>query len=1232
MAEVITPPVDEFAGFEDAPVDEFAGFEDAPIPGDVFSNFPDADDLDVRSVEDLNADRNTFSPKEYYAANPNVASDPAKLAKLLDVYRRRDKEGLDAAQVAKSAVTEALPTAGKILGGVRDLAKAGIELSVQPLVTAAGAIFTGDIFSRQRSEALFEEQRNRMKKAVAEGAAASELSATGLADLARTGLRKFASRDSSLGLQGTGLSKEDVTGEPKPEKTDQELLQQLASDVEFGKQLSEIAQGRGETAKAIGLDAETLSKEGIELRPEVIERLSLVDPLTIVGTGGLFMGVTGAGKTVFTAASRAAAQKMVDRLGAAAAKAATAPLRAAGSAAELTGAVTKKISPFLSTAGTVAGVVSGDFSSAASGYIAGQAARRVLPKVGTALEASGRAAKNVANTVANSTTFQKALVGAAEGGAAAAPFVAATDDDKTAGAILGAGIGLGAGVGGVIGAKQGVAQRVSNRQLVPKDIAYPPTESKGYGLNENLDVAHAEAIQTLPQSSQNTINSFRESVRELGGEVYVLDPEFFEQSLLELAERSKGEALTGPESTAVRAQAADQGGYFDATLPGPDGQSRRAIFLNNSGNPVAHETGHLFHSLLSPERQADLAATARQVYTPEQISQFKANYEQRFGQAISEDRAINELVADNFSQLFQNTPISEISTPAPLLTKIGQQITGAAESLGLDLTAGVRTEMGTPSSLRFNNVLRDTAREILQPGSRPPTVEPITPAAPARPEPISLTEAAQTLSALPEPAPEIPVVRRAEPASTQTAARRPKLAVEPAKPVEVAAAAEARTIADEAPTGIPVGGTKSPRELLGTIAESIANQEGVKINYLSAPDEPAAAISSNRDIRRAIIELNRDSPPARRKLWEKNFVPDKVIKTKAGKYQIQGLAPEVFASNAHKMAKFMSEVPDAGLLSPYPIDPKTKTFTEAGWQQLFDAAQTVSHNHARGYTGTGEQLVVPRSVTEAGGYAPPIKGDPKPLPQAEADFVNLLLNFRLPDTPRITAGKRPLNIQGQDISAATKPGRIRKPVQAREKFSGPEAESQNIVGREILEVNPLRNQLEQAAQNAGVAMPSLIEAIQRLNLERIKEVVGTPEQPALRANTLTASAGFQPKLTADKVAGFSPDEFRAWAAMQPGGFTRTAWDVGLAAPDRPFVDSLKTRADEFGDRVEKARVNLRTGDMATMIQRLEDMQILAMQTQFFTEAHEAAVGIGSAVKRLLEENPNYVPPFPQMTP
>jgi hypothetical protein len=1097
-------PADPFAGLEaKAPTaevpDPFAGLEQFQDP---FSGLQQADDLDLRSVEDLDADRDKFSPVEYFATNPDVAKEPAKLAKLLEVRRRRDKEGLKAGQVIKEAAKEAVPTVGKIFGGLRDLTAGAINVGIQPAANLVGSIFTGDIFDPQMRRELAAETKRVQIKGVAESAAGTELSATGLSDLARTGLRKL---DAAAGEAAVS-----ELGEPPVEKSDQQLLQEMSADVEFGKQLKEVASGKGEAAKTLGLDADTLAKEGIVLNPEVIERLSLVDPLTIIAAGGVFKAVNTAGNVVFTAATRAAAENTLGKL---LARGVTSPITAAGKGIELTGAASRKLAPLAPAAGAVSGLMGGGgLPGAAGGHFAGQAIRTGLKKiVAPPLEFVGQKVQQFGNVLAGSKTFQTALAGAAEGAAAGAPLAALSDDDKTAGAILGAGALLGGGAKGIVSAAEAPGRFISGAKLGPQDFAFPKTSSKAYGIEPALDAVHAETIKTLPEASQNSINAFRETVRDLGGEIYVLSPDVFEQTLLENAERTKGGPLTAPELAQLR-DVTDAQGYFDTSLPAADGKTRRAVILNSNAAEVTHEVGHLFKSMLAPERQAELIQAARDSYTPEQIQAYKADYESRLKRPVSESYILEELIAENFSQLFKNAPIRSLKTPPTLLKKVGRAITDFAEELGLDLTAQAKTPAGAPSSLRLNDVVRDAAREVLSP--RPlETPALVTP----RPKPVSLSEAARELGPLVEradvPAEAVfrrPIVEKLPPKSQQKAVIEEAPIVEAAAP-EVAVIEEARNIAAEAPTEPYVGGTRSPRELLGQIAESIATKEGILPNYLSAPDEPAAAISSNRDVRRDLIEFHRTAPAEARALWPKTFFPEKIVKTKGGKYQVQGWAPEVFASNAHKLAKFLAETPEAEALVSYAIDAKTKTFTPEAWQELYSDTQRAVQNYASGATGAGEPLVVPKSVTEAGGFAPPVRPGAKPLEQGKADLINFLFGFKLPETPRLQKGKMSQNAMGQLVSAATKPGRVEPPVRPRGEFTGPEAARQGIEGMQIAEVNPLRNQLEKAAQTAGKPMPSLIEAWQNLNLENIKEVQGAPEQPQFRSNSLVVQAGLQPQ-------------------------------------------------------------------------------------------------------------------------
>jgi hypothetical protein len=207
---------------------------------------------------------------------------------------------------------------------------------------------------------------------------------------------------------------------------------------------------------------------------------------------------------------------------------------------------------------------------------------------------------------------------------------------------------------------------------------------------------------------------------------------------------------------------------------------------------------------------------------------------------------------------------------------------------------------------------------------------------------------------------------------------------------------------------------------LSDVADAIESRIGLLVDYLSAPGEPAGSISSNRVTRREVIEAFRSMPAASRALWEKNFYPERVVQTAKGP-QVIGWTPEVFAANAHKLAKKLIEAKREDL-SPYPIDSKAGTFTEHGWRQLFEDSQAFNHNQQAGLTGAGEPLTVPASVEAKGFRAPTVTGaTPKTISQARADVISALMGIPVPKTPRV-GQVYPRNLAGQEVSAATKPG------------------------------------------------------------------------------------------------------------------------------------------------------------------------------------------------------------------
>jgi hypothetical protein len=259
--------------------------------------------------------------------------------------------------------------------------------------------------------------------------------------------------------------------------------------------------------------------------------------------------------------------------------------------------------------------------------------------------------------------------------------------------------------------------------------------------------------------------------------------------------------------------------------------------------------------------------------------------------AVADKYIARELAAENFDAAFKAGKTQPPNTTLP--AKLGRVAGRLISALG-----------GEP--------LADRQSEIGQVPLKTPVVEAVTEAAKAKGGIGGLLKPKASPSFRPTP-------RQAQQSRLSRKRNRRRTARKP------------RQSPTKRPTAPQPGGTKSPRELLGQIAESISKGEGIKINYLSAPDEPAAATTSNRDTRRAIIEAFRTMPPEARALWEKTFFPDRVVKTKTG-YQVLGWAPEVFAANAHKMAAFLA---DHTALSPYEIDATTKTFTPSeAWRGL----------------------------------------------------------------------------------------------------------------------------------------------------------------------------------------------------------------------------------------------------------------------------------------------------------
>jgi predicted GNAT family acetyltransferase len=327
---------------------------------------------------------------------------------------------------------------------------------------------------------------------------------------------------------------------------------------------------------------------------------------------------------------------------------------------------------------------------------------------------------------------------------------------------------------------------------------------------------------------------------------------------------------------------------------------------------------------------------------------------------------------------------------------------------------------------------------------------------------------------------------------------------------------------------------------IGALGEAQSRGTGVKLTYAAAPgeapaDSQSASPLSGRKSRAAAVEAARDLPTWARNPWWKTFFPDRTFASKKGKLQTGGWAPEIFQANAYRFAKEAAPHDEMRTLSPYEIDKSTGFYTPDAWNQLTADVQTAAKNWKDGRTASGTPIVVPEELSRQSKgqiYQPQVGPGGGPLDQGKADFISHLMGHQLPETPRL-AKSFPLNVAGQDVSAATIPGRVVGPSRGEFGTHGntPEemvsqrehAKAMGVEGRQLLEVNPFRLKLDAATKAAGVKSPKPLSVYQKLNHERILRIEHAPGEPEFRGNTLTQAAGFEPMPAKTEVELTGPD-------------------------------------------------------------------------------------------------------------
>ena len=673
---------------------------------------------------------------------------------------------------------------------------------------------------------------------------------------------------------------------------------------------------------------------------------------------------------------------------------------------------------------------------------------------------------------------------------------------------------------GGLGKIPGGAQRIVQSQLIkPKDYNWGTrTQITDYSGVPALNEATRQSVNSAKDPAQVArLSAIRQFVEPTGAQVHWVSDKGNFETILRRYSPGRDEAWYK--------EAADQRGVT-LKVRGEDGQQKNIVVLRDVG-AAPHEAVHLLQDALGDEAMQKVNSIIYNEYAPvwdrvgeNYVNQFKgpdalADYASRgegWKEAVLDlgfgntdwrgkltpdqiEKAANTYVSMELSAEAMDTVLRN-SGPAlaenkNFLGKIARILGKTLYGLGIEPFEGVRSEgQGIPVTMRGAEGLREAFRTgIDQIKADNSTLD--AEAARRRIEELPTFGKPKTVTKPGEVTPSVEGSRTA-PTSTSDAVGK--------------AEKGAREIAENAPSVPLKRGLRSPKEILTDVADAIRDRTSLKIDYLSAPGEPAGSISSNRTTRRAVIEAFRDMPASARSLFEKTFSPERVIQA-GGKIQVMGWAPEVFAANAHKFAKAIHEA-TADHLSPYPIDSKTGSFTEHGWRQLFEDANSFVKNHQGGLTGAGESLVVLKEVTDRGFFAPEVTAEAsKSMSQDRADVINALMGIPIPKTPRISGSNFPRNLAGQAVSEATLPGRVSEPVSPRAPFEGAKAKELGIEGQQIKEVNPLKAELDRR----GIR-PSFLEAIQRLNLENIADVTPLPaEAVPFRPNEFTLQAGFQPR-------------------------------------------------------------------------------------------------------------------------
>jgi hypothetical protein len=1211
--------------------DEFMrlqGFVPDEAPSEAPPGFVEVDPLDDMTDDELIREREGFNPVQYYNEHGEGAMDAAKLARLKKIFNARLQEGVSAGGLAGAAGRTVKGVVTGIPHMLRGLGEAA-ERVARPIIAAGGVMPLAAAKTAQSAARVISGETEKdatrdivndwVDTGIAELFGGVEGEAVGLGEAVMTGIDK-----AKVAVKGNGL-------------TDDEAGKILSDWAARTKQAEQVSAGKGATFNVV----DAAKKIGVEVDPEAVQSIAAGAPLSLVAVGGVFKLVNQAGKAILTAPSKTAAMqtyKSVQKQLASAQQALKAaptaereaalqtavtaaettprPLLAAvseaipsaetvaGRALQATGAVTESaVAPTMRLGaralratrplGIPVGSIVGVPLQAAAEVVrrAGAGARALGAEV--AGEAPGVAAQRVQDIV---RATQNVAVGTGVGTAIDTGFALGTSKtDEEARNMPGIGGALGLGVG----LARGGRAIITGEQLAPRKASLPKTESPAYGENAALDSLHQQAMKGLSPEIQNDVNAVREISKKLGGRVYIMpDEASFVKVLDDLWSKQNGGKPVPPEISASHAASASHNGIFTAQILGPDGKPQNIAFVRDPA-ALAHEgIGHVLERTLPDEVNAAMDSAIRQSISPENWEAAGKYYTERFtGRAVENwrEELVNsgididpdtylarEFRAENLDVAFRNRG-EAFATAPDLYNRITGWLGTLAEKAGVDF--GARSaSLEFPTSIVEARRGERAARRIIESEPRQELIK-------ARDE--RLREAAKPVIAE-EPA---PTPAPAPTTATEATTAKEWIDANPQKVVTPESANAGKAIADALTAGQPV-----------------------RVSYWAAKGTPAGETISMRPERRAEIEAQRQADNADRQLVEHNFTPYRIEVRSTGP-QFVGWSRDILNSNVTKFNEWLKTVDDKSRV-PYETD--ANGLTGKGMVALQADIETYMANQAKGFTGSGEHLVVPEAARKLGAFAPEETAPPVPLDIAKADTINFLFGTRIPES----AGRMaPLHLAGQEVSAATVPGRVEVPVRPRGEFSESMLKKAGITEpKGVREVNPFRQWVE---SQTG-AKPSLVEVNQRLNLSRIEEAGPSVAEP-MTGNVLTQAAGFQPgplRGVAEEVG-----QLRDLKAEPPYigfkgryGNDMTGWAFELGA-------SIKT-PDELAALRSAQEMLSAAGKEAMAARDLDTAMKLMGRSQAAREAYEAATGrtmdgtkeAGAPFIRK-HYDPNYQPPM-----